>query len=204
MNLEIKELRKKDFNKAIEFTINGMNFNKYLENQFALKLYGRYFFYMEMERATNIIAAYIDDKLAGILMVDMKKQEKKYSSFWRKLYVKGFESLMKLIIKDGPNTYDKANAVMLKDYLKKNSPSGEICFLAADPKIKGKGIGTRLLNELKRLEQDKLVYLYTDSNCTYQFYEKKGFKRSEEKEIEMELGGKLVPLSCFLYSKQLI
>ena len=64
MNLEIKELRKKDFNKAIEFAINGMNFNKYLENQFALKLYGRYFFYMEMERATNIIAAYIDDKLA--------------------------------------------------------------------------------------------------------------------------------------------
>ncbi|WP_241546258.1 GNAT family N-acetyltransferase [Enterococcus villorum] len=151
MNLEIKELRKKDFDKAIEFAIDGMNFNKYLENKYALKLYGRYFFYMEMERATNIIAAYIDDKLAGILMVDMKNQEKKYSSFWRKLYVKGFESLMKLIVKDGPNMYEQANAVMLKDYLKKNSPSGEICFLAADPKIKGKGIGTRLLNELKRL-----------------------------------------------------
>jgi ribosomal protein S18 acetylase RimI-like enzyme len=91
---------------------------------------------------------------------------------------------------------------MLNDYLKNANPDGEICFLAADPTIQGKGIGTLLLEELGRLEKGKLIYLYTDDNCTYQFYEHKGFERSEEKEIKMELGGKTVPLTCLLYSKQ--
>ncbi len=60
-----------------------------------------------------------------------------------------------------------------------------------------------MLKELEKREKGKLIYLYTDNNCTYQFYEHKGFERSEEQQIEMELGEKNVPLTCLLYSKQL-
>lgn len=66
----------------------------------------------------------------------------------------------------------------------------------------GKGIGTKLLAELSRREKGKLVYLYTDDHCTYQFYESKGFERSEEKIIQMDFGVKTVPLTCLYYSKQ--
>lgn len=202
MEVKIKQLQKKDFTKIIDFAIEGMHFNRYVDNKLALRLYGRYFLYEELERATQVLAAYMGDKLVGILMADLKNEPKQYSSFWRKLYVKIFKAIMAIVVKDGPNIYDEANKAMLNDYLKNANPDGEICFLAADPTIQGKGIGTLLLEELGRLEKGKLIYLYTDDNCTYQFYEHKGFERSEEKEIKMELGGKTVPLTCLLYSKQ--
>jgi GNAT superfamily N-acetyltransferase len=200
--MKIKELERKDFSKVVDFAIKGMHFNRYVDNKLALRLYGRYFLYLELERATQVLAAYMGDKLVGILMADLKNEPKQYSSFWRKLYVKIFKAIMAIVVKDGPNIYDEANKAMLNDYLKNANPDGEICFLAADPTIQGKGIGTLLLEELGRLEKGKLIYLYTDDNCTYQFYEHKGFERSEEKEIKMELGGKTVPLTCLLYSKQ--
>jgi ribosomal protein S18 acetylase RimI-like enzyme len=202
MEVKIKQLQKKDFTKIIDFAIEGMHFNRYVDNKLALRLYGRYFLYEELERATQVLAAYMGDKLVGILMADLKNEPKQYSSFWRKLYVKIFKAIMAIVVKDGPNIYDEANKAMLNDYLKNANPDGEICFLAADPTIQGKGIGTLLLEELGRLEKGKLIYLYTDDNCTYQFYEHKGFERSEEKEIKMELGGKTEPLTCLLYSKQ--
>lgn len=202
MDVEIKALERKDFSKVIDFAINGMHFERYVDSELALRLYGRYFLYLELERATQVIAAYIGDKLVGILMADMKNEPKSFSSFWRKLYVKMVKAVMAAVVKGGPDIYDTANKTMFENFVKRATPDGEICFLAADPTIHGKVTGTKLLDELSRREKGKLIYLYTDDNCTYQFYEHKGFERSGEKEIKMELSGKTVPLTCLLYSKQ--
>lgn len=132
----------------------------------------------------------MDNKLVGVLLADIKNKSICHS-FWRSLYVKIFKTIMETFVKGGADIYDEANKVMFKEYAKKASPDGEICFLAADPTIQGKGIGSMLLKELEKREKGKLIYLYTDDNCTYQFYERKGFERSEEQKITMELGGKL-------------
>lgn len=203
MEIEIKALDRKDFSQAIDFAIKGMHFERYVDGELALRLYGRYFLYLELERATQVLAAYMGDKLVGILMAVMKNEPKLYSSFWRKRYVKMVQAVVAAVVKGGPDLYDTANKTMFENFSKRATPDGEICFFAADPAIHGKGIGTKLLDELRRREKGNLIYLYTDDNCTYQFYEHKGFERSEEKEIKMELGGKTVPLTCLLYSKRL-
>ena len=84
-----------------------------------------------------------------------------------------------------------------------NSPDGEIIFLAANPDVKVKGIGTMLLNELTNREKGKQIYLYTDNACTYQFYEHRGFDKVGEKDIELDLGANKLPMTCLLYSKVL-
>ncbi|MBO0471806.1 GNAT family N-acetyltransferase [Enterococcus sp. DIV0242_7C1] len=203
MAIEIKKLDKKDFGKAIDFAIEGMNFDKYIDNKFALRLYGRFFLYTELERSTQVLAAYMDDKLVGILMADIKNEPKHYSSIWRKMYIQIFEILMSILSINGADTYDVANKEMFEEYSKDITPDGEICFLATDPTIHRKGIGTILINEISKRERNKLIYLYTDDNCTYQFYEKMGFKRDKEKVIKMEIAGKDIPLTCLLYSKLL-
>ena len=48
---------------------------------------------------------------------------------------------------------------MLAEFEETNSPDGEMNFLAVDPKLNGKGIGTVLLNELSKREKGKLIYL---------------------------------------------
>lgn len=60
MSIEIADIRKKDYKKAIQFAIKGMHFEWYLDNKFLLNAYGRYFWYLEINRATQIFAAYVD------------------------------------------------------------------------------------------------------------------------------------------------
>ncbi len=58
---------------------------------------------------------------------------------------------------------------MLESYKSKSNPDGKIRFLAVNPEIKVKGIGTFLLNELENREKGKEVFLFTDDKCTYMF-----------------------------------
>ncbi|MFS1040558.1 hypothetical protein ACFC93_06375, partial [Enterococcus faecium] len=68
MKLTFKPLEKKDYKKAIYFAVEGMNFERYMGNELLLNLYGRYFLYMELNRATQILALYAEDELAGVGM----------------------------------------------------------------------------------------------------------------------------------------
>lgn len=201
MKLEIKSLQKKDYKKAIDYAITGMHFNWYLDSKFLLRLYGRYFWYRELLLATQIIAAYADGDFVGVLLADMKEEDKKHRSFWKSLYVKAFDFLQHHLFKGGGETYEQTNRQLYAQYAERYTPDGEILFLAADPNRKIKGIGSLLLRTLEEREAGKRVFLYTDSACTYPFYEHRGFERACEKDILLHLGKKQVPLTCFLYSK---
>lgn len=201
MSIVIRDIRKKDYKKAIQFAIKGMHFDWYLDSKFLLNAYGRYFWYLEMNRATQIFAAYVDDKFVGVLLAEIKGEPKKHSSFPEKVYVKIVDVIQKLFFKGGVEIYDETTKEQLTEYLKATKADGEIVFLAADPDCGVKGVGTALLNALEAVEGGKTIYLHTDNACTYQFYEHRGFERVKEKEITLEMPKGNVPLKCFLYSK---
>ncbi len=104
----------------------------------------------------------------------------------------------------------------MMNFCQKNNPDGEIIFFAADPDCKIKGIGTALLSAFEKDESGKLIYLYTDNACTYQFFEHRGFERSEERQVVLDcferseerqvvldLDKKQVPLTCLFYTKKI-
>ncbi|MGN1175566.1 MAG: GNAT family N-acetyltransferase [Roseburia sp.] len=203
MHIELAKFQKQDENKAIQFAIKGMHFDWYLNNKTALALYGRYFWYLETSRATQMIAAYADGKFVGVILAEIVGEPKLNSSVWRKGYVKFFDWIQRMFFKDSVGVYDHVNQQMYQAYHKTNQPDGEIIFLAADPDCGIKGIGSMLLAELERREKGKKVYLYTDNACTYQFYEHRGFERVGEENIALDLGNKTIPLTCLLYSKSI-
>lgn len=180
-----------------------MHFDWYLNTPFLLNAYGRYFWYLEINRATQIFAAYVDDEFVGVLLAEMKGEKKKNHSFLQKAYVRFVDVIQGTFFKGGAGLYEDITKEQLAHYLKSNTPDGEIIFLAADPDCKIKGIGTALLNALESREKGKTLYLYTDDACTYQFYEHRGFERAEEKAIVLEMPKGRVPLKCFLYSKRI-
>lgn len=201
--IEIKELRKRDYKKARQFAIQGMHLYWYVSDKIRLNLYARYFLDMELSCATRAYGAYIDGEFVGILLANMKGESKKYRSIWRTAYIRFFDWLQHFAAGEGVETYDKANQEMLRAFCENNTPDGEIVFLAANPDSKVRGIGTALLSALEKDESGKIVYLYTDNACTYQFYEHRGFNRVGEQQIELNLEKKKVPLTCFLYAKKL-
>ena len=201
MNIEIRDIRKKDYKKAIQFAIKGMHFDWYLDSNFLLNAYGRYFWYLEINRATQIFAAYVDNEFVGVLLAEMYAEKRKQNSFFQKAYVRFVDVIQKTLFKDGAGLYDETTKAQLKNYSQNHKPDGEIIFLAADPDCKVKGVGTALLNALEKREKGKTIYLHTDDACTYQFYEHRGFARSEETDIVLEMPKGKVPLKCFIYSK---
>ena len=201
MHLELRNLRKQDERKAIQFAIKGMHFDWYLKNKAALALYGRYFWYLETARATQKIAAYAEEQLVGVLLAEVAGEPKLNGSAWRRGYVRVFDWIQRVFFKESAGVYDHANQRMFQTYRKTNRPDGEIIFLAADPDCGIKGIGSKLLAELEQREKGKKVYLYTDNACTYQFYEHRGFTRVGEETITLDLENRTIPLTCLMYSK---
>ena len=60
-------------------------------------------------------------------------------------------------MKDSKGGYDDTNEELLSDYLK-TFPRWRNCLLAANPDLKIKGIGSKLLKEFERREQGKKYF----------------------------------------------
>ncbi len=201
--IEIHGIRKQDYARARAFAVTGMHFDWYLNSPVLLELYARYFWNMELNRATQVMAAYADGVFVGVLLAEFKGETPPYRSLWRALYVRMADVIQKWLFPGGAGLYEKTTQQMLEKYKQTCSPDGEIIFLAADPKTKIRGIGTALLRELERREKGKTVFLHTDNACTYQFYEHRGFERAVEEHIILDMGKKQVPLECYLYTRTL-
>jgi len=117
--------------------------------------------------------------------------------------VKLVDFVQHTFVKDGIGIYDEANREMFKEYTRSSKPDGEICFLATNTKLKISGIGTMLLQELEKRELGKEIYLYTDTGCTWQFYEHRGFERVGQKDIELSIIDRKTALTCLLYRKRI-
>ena len=72
MKLEIRELDKRDHKKAVQFAVKGMHFDWYMDSKLLLNLYGRYFWYLSLARATQVIAAYAGDMLQEYCLLKSK------------------------------------------------------------------------------------------------------------------------------------
>lgn len=186
----------------VEFAIKGMHFDRYLHSKFQLNAYGKYFWYQKCVSATQLIAVYDGKKLLGVLTAEMKREKKRYQSFAKKMYIRIVDYVQMIFSKKEVISLDNAKEELIKNYTTNYSPDGEIQFLAVAPDVKGKGIGTILLDEFEKREPNKEIYLLADDQCTYQFYEHRGFERIGEREIALEMEEKMNS-KRFLYRKKI-
>ena len=203
MELEIKPLQRRDFAKAIHFAIQGMHFSRYLDSRLLLRLYGRYFWYLELSKATQVIATYRGDNLAGVLLAKIEGEPPAAPSPWRALYVRLVNLVQRTFFSSSAGQYETANQRLWEKYQRTQSPDGEILFLAADPNTRQSGVGTQLLSELTVREQGKSIYLFTDDACNYSFYDHRGFRCAGKETILLDLGKKPLSMTCMLYEKTL-
>ena len=198
--LRIDKLRRKDYKTIIKSASIGMHFDWYMEQKWLQNMYGKYFLYSELLAATNIYTAYYGDEFAGLMLINQKNEKKIYRSFFKSLYVKFFNFIERCVDNE-VDIYDKTNDMMLARYEENNAVDGEISFLAANPNLKIRGIGSFLLAQAEKDLKDKKLYLFTDNACNYGFYEHMGFSRVDCKSIVLNLPKGDIPLECYLFTK---
>lgn len=116
-------------------------------------------------------------------------------------------SLIRLMLtKEGRNVIrfqremDNINKTLLanceRDY------QGEVSFFAVHPDYHGKGIGKELFHRLLQYMKDDNVnnfYLFTDTSCSYGFYEGQNMKRCGAENHSFQLWKKNLTITFFIY-----
>ena len=83
---------------------------------------------------------------------------------------------------------------------------GTLEFLALSESAQGKGIGKKLWLEAKSYFEEKnasRIYLYSDSECNFEFYDSQGFKKRREREICFDFDGEKEISQQYLYEYDL-
>ncbi|WP_051920754.1 GNAT family N-acetyltransferase [Bifidobacterium cuniculi] len=199
MTYAIRTVARRDYAKAVSFAMEGMHFDALIPIEPLRRAYAWWFWYDELRKATQVIAAYDGDRLLGVLLARMRAGVARPLPLGARLAWRAMDVVVTL--GNFEADYVRANRAMRADYLRDHRPDGEILFLTADPHAGVPGIGTALLNELACRESGKEVFLYTDSGCTWQFYERRGFVRYGERTVRTSRKGP--ELTCMLYARVL-
>ncbi|EJS65774.1 N-acetyltransferase [Bacillus cereus] len=134
-----------------------------------------------------------DNKVIGVILGDSEKDKNRLKRFHNNFSFA--YNTLKLIMTN------KENREFLKSFIKVEKTykeliqgkedrfQGCIQLFIVSEESRGLGVGKTLMNYLfqyMRTEDVTSLYLYTDNNCNYRFYDKQNFKRVTEKEITFE------------------
>ena len=195
--IQIKPLAKKDLNQVVQFAIVGMNFDRYFKHDWATQLFGHYFVMQEFANSSQAIGAYQGERLVGALFARLDDGSTTKPSLW--------QTLAHAAVSRGPLSgaavYEATNDKMLVELAAKKQLDGEITLLAADPNLRGQDIGSQLMAAIEKQVPGKRLYLFTDSDCNYQFYDHRGFTQDKEEAITLTLRKQQYPLTAMLYSR---
>jgi predicted N-acetyltransferase YhbS len=79
----------------------------------------------------------------------------------------------------------------------------EITLFAVSAEVRGRGVGGHLFEEAVgylRSHGARTVFLYTDTECSYGFYDNWGLTRAATRDITVTLGGRPYGLRVFLFA----
>lgn len=203
MEIKFNQVTPQELDQLVQFSIIGMHFAVFFDNDDLTQLYGQYFVWSELQSATSILVARDNGQFLGAMFIRETGKQPQFKKLAQHLASDQFAKLLNADREDYLQQYDQANAALLKQYLSNYQPAAEILLLATNPTIQRRGLGSQLLTELSSLLPGQEVYLYTDDQCSYQFYDHRGFSLDGKKLISYEAGTATNHLNCFLYRKRL-
>lgn len=84
-------------------------------------------------------------------------------------------------------------------------PDFELVLFAVSGKARGLGIGSTLMDHAQRYlaaQGASKAFLFTDTDCTWEYYERRGMRRAAEQSFEYD-GASILPERMFVYEMDL-
>ncbi|WP_257162184.1 GNAT family N-acetyltransferase [Corynebacterium cystitidis] len=136
-------------------------------------------------RATHFRIALIDDKPVGLLIGRIQGDPVLPGARGKLAAIVGnFFRLLPVFPRERTGLKDWASEQLvawrlMRRITARNIPVGnEVVLFVVSSQCRGTGVGKALFGEFS--EQAEEFFLYTDSHCTWQFYEKRGMRRVAE------------------------
>lgn len=201
MKITFRKIRKSDYD-DLEVIIKQAFFKDYPISNRIKKLVARIMLQVCIVSSDYSLVAVDERYPVGLILGSNKIAKHKGGNYQN--YVSALSAILKVLlvsgkerkfIKEAIRVGDTYNSFMKKHKHEYNS-SVELFALHED--YRGLGIGKQLMHSyLGHLNKYDIkgLYLFTDDRCTYQFYERNGFKRSEEKLITSDFKD----LNIYLY-----
>lgn len=189
--ITLRPLRKEDYPQIEDIIRKTWKYDSLSKSPKDARHMARLYLRSCLRRATFSCVAVENDKVLGIILANSKHAASKpgilsaLSQFYAILLLFTTRSGRKL----GRffQRIDTTDIELLQDCSR--DFDGEICFFAVDENTRGTGLGKKLFAAaLDYLKKEKVhsFYLFTDSSCTYQFYEKRGMQRLAEKVLAFQ------------------
>lgn len=200
-----RTIKKEDYKQISNLIAESFDLNSYIVDEESLKEVKEHYLYSCLAEATYINIAEIKGKIIGVIMGNSKNDYKLYKHiiFIAKIFK---YRLKKQLTRENDLNY-KQIQIIYKELLDrhKNKFDGILTLFLVDKKYRGLGIGYKLFTNLLLYLKNKRtnrIYLYTDSECNYHFYEKQGFNLLEIKACNLLKNNKNFNMDIFLYEYQ--
>lgn len=201
-----RTMEKKDYPEIGEILNQAFGLFRYVSDERTLKAFRLQYVYSCLSEATYTCVAEQNGKVVGVIM---GKAEKDYSLLAHLPYIiKTITYGFKMMCygkkcKNGIADYRNILEIY-QDFSRKHKGEfdGVLTLFAVNEECRGLGVGKELLSRLFDYLQKQNVgriYLYTDTTCSYEFYEHKGFERLEEKQLTVTREEKPFRMNVFLY-----
>ncbi len=199
---------KKDDLKYIEKLIYDEWFKNYKFSERIKKLYTKGYINLYLNKTNYIEVAELDNQLVGFLFGRIKK-----TSFLKTLKYKINLLIIffKLLFSKAGRRGIKINKITNKsnNQLKKDSKmklESELCLFIVNKDIRGNKIGVTLLNnfiEVLKENNIKNNYLFTDTYCDYNYYERLGYNKISKIDVSFNIKGENDKPVYFIFVKDL-
>jgi GNAT superfamily N-acetyltransferase len=163
-----------DLEEAERFASKGMLFEEGMKSSIAAWAYGRDTVCEGIFGSTKMYAARYHGALVGLLFASEKGIRKPYARSRYALFHKAFALLEAIRGRaDDVESFNRARAALLESA---DAPCNvEILLFLTDPELKGKGVGSKLLDAFKRDFPNGTALLLADNTLPTSYFEKRGF-----------------------------
>lgn len=206
-NIVYRNVERKDYEKIKELIKETFLIPFGFSNEKTLNKLSIMFLNFCLSRSNYSKVALKDGKVIGIILGSSKNDKNKIVTFGD--YFEIIKNGLELVF------IDKESRRLMKETCqitriysefiknKKNEFQGCLELFIVAKEARGFGVGKNLNKNLIEYMKEQNVekfYLYTDSCCTYQFYESQGYERIEEKSIDIKILRQIIDVYMYSYN----
>ena len=203
--ISFRPIEKQDYSNLEKIISETWNYEQFCKEKTARKMAKLYLAGCLAEQDFTCVALK-DGRAAGVIMgKDLRKRHKTKLKY-RLRFLSALFSMA--LSADGRKTLKMYGGIdrIDRDLLNGTNQAfdGELCFFVLDRGLRGSGIGKELFNRFMRYAGENNMesfFLYTDSTCSFGFYEHRGLIRRGEKSFPVPGHDSL--MRFFIYSGEL-